>query len=56
MNVENFNKKANALRQAHENNFLVLPNVWNALGALMIEEAGFPVMATSSSAVAITHW
>ncbi|QUQ68182.1 isocitrate lyase/PEP mutase family protein [Kutzneria sp. CA-103260] len=44
---------AKALRDRHQRgNPLVLPNVWDAATAGLVEEAGFPVVATSSSAVA----
>lgn len=31
---------------------LVLPNAWDAWSARLVEEAGFPAVATSSAAVA----
>jgi 2-methylisocitrate lyase-like PEP mutase family enzyme len=31
---------------------LILPNVWDAASALLVEQAGFPAVATSSAAVA----
>lgn len=34
---------------------LILPNIWEPLGALMLEDLGYPAVATSSSAVARTH-
>ena len=44
---------ANTLRDLHQRgNPLVLPNVWDAATAGLVAEAGFPVVATSSSAVA----
>jgi 2-methylisocitrate lyase-like PEP mutase family enzyme len=44
---------ARALRELHEGPApLVLPNAWDALSARAIVAAGFPVVATSSSAVA----
>jgi 2-methylisocitrate lyase-like PEP mutase family enzyme len=36
----------------HGDDMLVLPNVWDAGGALLAEQAGFPAVATSSAAVA----
>lgn len=44
---------AAALRALHvPGRPLVLPNVWDAFGARLVAEAGFPVVATSSAAVA----
>jgi 2-methylisocitrate lyase-like PEP mutase family enzyme len=44
---------AETLRELHQRgNPLVLPNVWDAATAGLVAEAGFPVVATSSSAVA----
>jgi 2-methylisocitrate lyase-like PEP mutase family enzyme len=44
---------AGTLRDLHQRgNPLVLPNVWDAATAGLVAEAGFPVVATSSSAVA----
>ncbi|MBS1572752.1 MAG: isocitrate lyase/phosphoenolpyruvate mutase family protein, partial [Bacteroidetes bacterium] len=34
---------------------LLLPNVWDVLGASLLEEIGYPAIATSSSAIALTH-
>ena len=36
----------------HSQEILVLANVWDAMGARLVEEAGFPAIATSSAAVA----
>jgi 2-methylisocitrate lyase-like PEP mutase family enzyme len=38
----------------HQNRPLVLPNVWDAASARVFADAGFPALATSSSAVATT--
>lgn len=46
-------KKAEALRAAHLGNApLLLPNVWDVAGARIIEEAGFPALATTSAGIA----
>lgn len=42
-----------ALHQKHE--LLILPNIWDPLGALLLEDLGYPAVATSSSAVALTQ-
>lgn len=46
--------QAHALRALHEprgGRMLVLPNVWDAAGAKVVAEAGFPAVATASAAV-----
>lgn len=46
-------EKAAHLRQLHRSGSpLVLPNVWDAASARVIEQAGFPAIATTSSGVA----
>jgi 2-methylisocitrate lyase-like PEP mutase family enzyme len=47
-------EKAATLRALHvAGDPLVLPNVWDAASARMVEAAGFPVVATSSAATAV---
>jgi len=36
----------------HTHNLLILPNVWNPIGARMVEAKGFPAVATASAAIA----
>lgn len=51
--LERLAAQAGMLRELHAGAApLVLPNAWDALSARAIEAAGFPVVATSSSAVA----
>ncbi|GER91914.1 carboxyvinyl-carboxyphosphonate phosphorylmutase [Dictyobacter vulcani] len=46
-------ERARRLRQLHHDPaLLVLPNVWDAASARIVEQAGFPVIATASTAVA----
>jgi 2-methylisocitrate lyase-like PEP mutase family enzyme len=46
-------KKAEVLRALHSGpKPLLLPNVWDAASARIIEEAGFPAVATSSAGIA----
>jgi 2-methylisocitrate lyase-like PEP mutase family enzyme len=48
-------QKAEQLRQLHHGpNILVLPNAWDVVSARILEELGFPVIATSSAAVAFS--
>ncbi|HYX68012.1 MAG TPA: isocitrate lyase/phosphoenolpyruvate mutase family protein, partial [Terriglobales bacterium] len=45
--------KAEILRKLHQGpRVLLLPNVWDVASARLIEEAGFPALATSSAAIA----
>jgi 2-methylisocitrate lyase-like PEP mutase family enzyme len=49
-------KKADALRALHSaTKPLLLPNVWDAASARVVEEAGFPAIATSSGGMAFAH-
>lgn len=48
-------KKAEAFLELHHDpKLLVLPNVWDPLGARMLERMGFPAVATASAAVAFS--
>ncbi len=48
-------RKAETLRTLHGGgDILLLPNVWDVAGARIIEEAGFPAIATSSGGVAFS--
>ena len=53
MSSEIQKKRAEQFRQLHHAEpLLVLPNVWDAASARVIEQAGFPAIATTSSGVA----
>ncbi|GAB1515142.1 isocitrate lyase/PEP mutase family protein [Actinophytocola sp. KF-1] len=43
---------ADLLRELHDGPLLVLPNAWDEASAELVAEMGFPVVATSSAAVA----
>ncbi len=48
-------QKANALRALHHTGkVLLLPNVWDVASARIIEEAGFPAIATTSAGIAFS--
>lgn len=48
-------RKAEDFRQLHHQNTpLILPNIWNPLGALMLQKMDYKAVATSSSAIAQT--
>jgi len=49
-------KKAEALKALHHGKEpLVLANVWDVASARIIEEAGFPALATTSAGIAFAH-
>ena len=49
-------EKENQFHQLHHNNeLLVLPNIWNPLGALLLEETGYKAIATASASVAYAN-
>ncbi|MFL0805137.1 MAG: isocitrate lyase/phosphoenolpyruvate mutase family protein [Agarilytica sp.] len=53
MNIQTQKKKAEALLSLHTNGkLLVLPNIWNPIGARILESKNFPAVATASAAVA----
>ena len=48
--------KASLLYELHHNgNMLVLPNIWDPLGALLLEDIGYPAIATASASVAYSN-
>lgn len=55
MDISRQAQKAERLRQLHHGpNILVLPNAWDVVSARILEELGFPSIATSSAAVAFS--
>jgi 2-methylisocitrate lyase-like PEP mutase family enzyme len=53
MNVQQQAGKAEQLRKLHHGpRILILPNAWDAISALIVEDAGFPAVATTSAGVA----
>lgn len=53
-----FNQKEKALQLYqlhHSDNLLVLPNIWDILGAKLLENIGFPVIATASASIAFAN-
>jgi len=54
-NLEDQNSKANTFRGLHRGGkILVLPNVWDVASARIIEDAGYPALATTSAGVAFS--
>ncbi|TMA10156.1 MAG: isocitrate lyase/phosphoenolpyruvate mutase family protein, partial [Deltaproteobacteria bacterium] len=46
-------EKADALRRLHAGpSILLFPNAWDVASARIVEQAGFPAVATSSAGVA----
>jgi len=46
-------EKADQFRKLHHSGkMLVLPNIWDALGGILLESLGYPAIATASAAVA----
>lgn len=49
-------EKENFFQQLHHNEkLLILPNVWDVIGAALLERIGYPAVATSSSAIALSN-
>ncbi len=47
---------AKIFRELHSGkSLLILPNVWDPLGAALLEELGYPAAATASASIAYTH-
>ncbi|MEP7146491.1 MAG: isocitrate lyase/phosphoenolpyruvate mutase family protein [bacterium] len=48
--------KAELFHQLHHNGkMLVLPNIWDPLGAALLENLGYPAVATASASIAFTN-
>jgi 2-methylisocitrate lyase-like PEP mutase family enzyme len=55
MNVQAQALKAEQLRKLHRGpRMLVLPNAWDVISARIVEESGFPAIATTSAGIAAT--
>jgi len=49
-------EKADLLRALHNNGkILIFPNIWDPAGALLLENTGYPAVATASAAIAFAH-
>ena len=49
-------EKADLLKKLHySGKTLVLPNIWDAAGAVLLENLGYPAVATASAAIARAH-
>ena len=48
--------KGNLLKTLHHNGkILVLPNIWDPLGAVMLESLGYAAVATASASIALSN-
>ena len=48
--------KENPLYQLHHNGeILILPNIWNPLGAMLLQDLGFKAIATASASIALSN-
>ncbi len=55
MTIEDRKQKALTFRQLHHGpKILVLPNVWDVASARIVEEAGYPALATTSAGIAFS--
>ena len=57
MFTESFqSEKEKQLHQLHDNNeLLILPNIWNPLGAMLLEDLGYKAVATASASIAFAN-
>jgi 2-methylisocitrate lyase-like PEP mutase family enzyme len=54
--ILNQRQKAKQFRDLHlSGRLLILPNIWDPLGALLLENLGFPAIATASASVAFSN-
>jgi 2-methylisocitrate lyase-like PEP mutase family enzyme len=54
--ILNQNQKALAFRALHHaTKLFVLPNIWDVLGAALLEDIGYPAIATASASIAYTN-
>ncbi|HVW95909.1 MAG TPA: isocitrate lyase/phosphoenolpyruvate mutase family protein [Mucilaginibacter sp.] len=56
MTAHHYRGKADLFNQLHHNGpLLILPNIWDPLGALLLESLGYPAVATASAAIAFAN-
>src|SRR5258705_13701523 len=56
MNIISQKEKAAKFRELHHTGkMLVLPNIWDPLGALLMESLEYPAIATASASVAFSN-
>jgi len=56
MSANNISSNENLFYQLHHNSeILVLPNIWNPMGALLLQDLGFKAVATASASIACSN-
>jgi len=56
MNTISQKEKAEKFHELHHSGkMLILPNIWDALGALLLESLGYPAIATASASIAFSN-
>jgi 2-methylisocitrate lyase-like PEP mutase family enzyme len=53
--MQNQKAKAERFRELHHNGMLVLPNIWDSLGAALLEKLTYPAVATASASIAFVN-
>ena len=55
-NLSTQQAKAKEFHQLHHNEkLLILPNIWDCLGALLLEDMEYPAIATASASIAFSN-
>jgi 2-methylisocitrate lyase-like PEP mutase family enzyme len=54
MNFASQKTKSDAFRSLHQGSTLILPNAWDVASARVVQQAGFPAIATTSAGIAFT--
>ena len=53
--MESQKSKAEIFRGLHHSEMLVLPNIWDSLGAALLEKLAYPAIATASASIALVN-
>src|SRR5687767_10132817 len=53
--LDQANKARQLYQLHHSGKLLVLPNIWDSLGAMLLENLGYPAAATASAAIAYAN-
>ena len=56
INISEQQEKVNLFHKLHHaGKLLILPNIWDSLGAMLLEDLGYPAIATASASVAFAN-
>ncbi len=56
INISDQQEKVNLFHKLHHaGKLLILPNIWDSLGAMLLEDLGYPAIATASASVAFAN-